>query len=280
MTPVVVPLAAQLTLAKGVFLGLIEGITEFLPISSTGHLTVAARLLDLHSAAVDSYIVVVQLGAIAAVLVLYRSRIASLLAAARHPQRGDGAHGLLVALAVAFAPAAAVGAVLGDRIKEHLFGVGPVAAAWAVGGLAILVFARRRISGERPIELVTVRDGALIGIAQVAALWPGTSRSLVTILAAVAIGLTLPAAVEFSFLLGLATLGAATAYELLKDGPDIVDAFGFGVPIAGMVVAFVAAVLSIRWMVGYLQSRSLAAFGAYRLGAAAVAALLLLTNAV
>ena len=276
----VVPIAAQLTLAKGALLGLVEGITEFLPISSTGHLTVAARLLDLHSAAVDSYIVVVQLGAIAAVLVLYRNRIASLFAAARHPQRPDDARGLLVTLAVAFVPAAAVGAVLGDQIKEHLFGVGPVAAAWGVGGLAILVFARRRISGQRPIERMTVRDGALIGIAQVAALWPGTSRSLVTILAAVAIGLTLPAAVEFSFLLGLATLTAATAYELLKDGPDIVRAFGYGVPIAGMVVAFVAAVLSIRWMVGYLQSRSLAAFGTYRLGAAGVAALLLLTNAV
>jgi undecaprenyl-diphosphatase len=277
---VITPAADHLTLLKGVVLGLVEGITEFLPVSSTGHLTVVARLLDLQSDAVDSYIVVVQLGAIAAVLALYRRRIATLVDAVLHLRRpGDGRR-LLVALAVAFVPAAITGAVLGDAIQDRLFGVGPVAIAWAVGGVAILVVARRRIGGSRPIEATTARDGLVIGLAQVLALWPGTSRSLVTILAAVAIGLSLPAAVEFSFLLGFATLTAATGYELVRTGPDIVDAFGYGVPMVGVVVAFVAALASIRWMVGFLQSRSLAAFGVYRLGAAAVAATLLLSGVV
>jgi undecaprenyl-diphosphatase len=277
---VITPAADHLTLLKGVLLGLVEGITEFLPVSSTGHLTVAARLLDLHSEAVDAYIVVVQLGAIAAVLALYRRRIATLLDALAHPRRPGRGRQLLVTLAVAFAPAALTGALLGDAIQDRLFGVGPVAAAWAVGGLAILVVARRRLGGARPIEAATAGDGLVIGLAQVLALWPGTSRSLVTILAAVAIGLSLPAAVEFSFLLGFATLTAATAYELVRTGPEIVDAFGYAVPIVGVVVAFVAALASIRWMVGYLQSRSLAAFGFYRLGAAAFAAVLLLANVV
>jgi len=277
---VITPAAGHLSLVKGVVLGLVEGLTEFLPVSSTGHLTVVARLFDLHSDAVDSYIVVVQLGAIAAVLALYRQRVIALFGALRHPRRSNRSQQLLVALAVAFVPAAIVGALFGDAIKHRLFGVGPVAVAWAIGGVAILLVARRRIGGVRPIEATTARDGLLIGLAQVLALWPGTSRSLVTILAAVALGLSLPAAVEFSFLLGLATLTAATGFELLRTSSEIVDAFGYAVPLVGVVVAFVAALASIRWMVGFLQSRSLAAFGVYRLGAAAVAVLLLLTNVV
>jgi undecaprenyl-diphosphatase len=270
----------ELTLLKGILLGLVEGLTEFLPVSSTGHLTVAARLLDLRSGAVDSYIVVVQVGAIAAVLALYRRRIAILLDAVRHPGRtGDGRQ-LLVALAIAFVPAAAIGAALGDTIKDQLFGVGPIAAAWAVGGVVVLLVASRRIGGSRPIETATARDGLIIGFAQVLALWPGTSRSLVTILAAVAVGLSLPAAVEFSFLLGFATLSAATAYELLREGPEIIDAFGLVVPAVGTFVAFGAAVVSMRWMVRYLESRSLSVFGVYRIGAAALALALLATGVV
>jgi undecaprenyl-diphosphatase len=277
---VVLAAVDELTLLKGVLLGLVEGLTEFLPVSSTGHLTVAARLLDLRSGAVDSYVVVVQLGAIAAVLALYRRRIGILLDAVRHPERAGDGRQLLVALVIAFLPAAAIGAALGDTIKEQLFGVGPIAAAWAVGGVVILLVASRRIGGSRPIETATARDGLIIGLAQVLALWPGTSRSLVTILAAAAVGLSLPAAVEFSFLLGFATLSAATLYELLREGPEIVDAFGLFVPAVGMIVAFGAAVVSMRWMVRYLESRSLSVFGVYRIGAAAVALALLATGVV
>ena len=270
----------DLSLVEGIVLGIIEGVTEFLPISSTGHLTVAARLLDLRGTAVDSYVIAVQIGAIAAVLALYRQRIRSLADAGRRPFRRGPARGVLVALAVAFVPAALVGAVLGDVVKDRLFGVGPVAAAWAVGGVAILVFARRGGDGHRPLEAITVRDGIVVGLAQVLALWPGTSRSLVTILAAVTLGLSLPAAVEFSFLLGLVTLTAATGFELARHGGEIVDAFGYLVPAVGVVVAFASALVSIRWMVAHLQSRGFELFGWYRLLAAAGATALLLLDVV
>ena len=117
---------------------------------------------------------------------------------------------------------------------------------------------------------ITSRDAVIIGWAQVLALWPGTSRSLVTIVAALLLGMSMEAAVEFSFLLGFVTLGAATGYEMLKNGKTMIDTFGIVVPLIGLVVAFAAAVVSIKWMVGYLRRHDLAIFGWYRLGVAAL----------
>ena len=125
-----------------------------------------------------------------------------------------------------------------------------------------------------------MRDAGLIGLAQVLALWPGTSRSLVTIVAALLLGLSMAAAVEFSFLLGFATLTAATAYEIVKSGKLMIDTFGIGVPLLGMVVAFGAAVVSIRWMVTYLSRHDLAIFGWYRIGIALIVIGLLATNTI
>lgn len=263
---------------EAIVLGIIEGLTEYLPISSTGHLTVASRLFDLAGAAADAYAIVIQAGAILAVLVLYRTRVATM--ARGLIGRSDEGRRLLNALVLAFVPAAVIGLALGDTIKDRLFGVGPVAIAWAVGGFVIL-FATPRLQ-RRGAELTALSAGpaVLIGVAQVFALWPGVSRSLVTILAGVAVGLSLAAAVEFSFLLGLMTLGAATTYDGLRHGDEIVDSFGLLSPVVGFAVAFVAAVVAIRWMVAYLERGSFAAFGYYRLGAAAVAAGLLATGAV
>jgi len=267
-----------LTMAAAVTLGVIEGLTEFLPVSSTGHLTVVARILGLDGPAVDSYVVVVQGGAIVAVVALYRRRLAAMLRGIG----GDDVAGrrLLVAVAAAFVPAAAVGLLFGGVIEKRLFGVGPVAAAWAVGGVVILVVARRLPAAGAELELLQWRAAVTIGAAQTLALWPGVSRSLVTIVGGVAVGLSVPAAVEFSFLLGLVTLGAATIYELITDGDEIIVALGVVAPAAGFVVAFAAALGSIRWMVGYLEQRSLAVFGVYRLVAATVAVALLAVGAV
>ena len=142
-------------------------------------------------------------------------------------------------------------------IKDVLFGVGPVVIAWIVGGVGDpgAEPARRLVGprGGRALEAITTRDAMIIGGAQVLALWPGTSRSLVTIVAALLLGLSMAAAVEFSFLLGFVTLSAATRYETLKHGKPMVDTFGIAIPLLGLVVAFVAAVVSIRWMVSYLQ---------------------------
>ena len=271
----------EFTTADGLLLGVVEGATEYLPVSSTGHLTVTQRLLGLgddpsEKEAADAYAIAIQAGAILAVLLLYRTRIRriGLGVLGRDPEGGR----LATTLLAAFVPAAVIGLALEDLIKEHLFGVGPVVAAWAVGGAVILVLAPRLRNGPRELEDLGLRDGLVIGVAQSLALWPGTSRSLVTILAALFLGASSSAAIEFSFLLGLITLSAATAYEALTSGGLILEAYGVGPALAGLVAAFVAAVISVRWMVDYLNRHSLAVFGWYRLAIAGAGAGLLATG--
>lgn len=275
---VVVREPGTIDVPTAVVLGVIEGVTEFLPVSSTGHLTVAERLLDLHGSAADAYVIVIQAGAILAVVVLYRARLRTL--AAGISGRDAVGRRVAVGLAIAFGPAALLGVALGDTIKSRLFGVGPVAGAWAVGGVLILVFSRRRAEAGQPLEHLAWRQAAMIGVAQAGALWPGVSRSLVTIIAASLVGLSLPAAVEFSFLLGFVTLGAATAFEAARAGPDIVDAYGLAAPVVGFVVAFAAAAASVRWMVAHLSRGTLGVFGYYRLAAGAAALILLIAGVV
>lgn len=260
---------AGLGIVDAVILGLVEGATEFLPVSSTGHLLVAQRVLGLggttpQDRALDAYAICIQGGAILAVLALYRQRIRDIANGALGRNR-DGQR-ILTALVVAFLPAALLGLLLADAIKSALFGVGPVAAAWLFGGIAILVAQRRGWTVGGSIELDRIRPGhaLVIGAAQALALWPGVSRSLVTIMAALLVGCTVRAAVEFSFLLGLVTLSAASAYELLRSGGEIVSTFGVITPAVGLVVATVAAVLSIRWLVRWVEVRGLATFGYYR----------------
>lgn len=261
-----------LSAPKAVVLGAVEGITEYLPISSTGHLLITQRLLGLGDGdaktAADTYAVAIQIGAIAAVVTLYWARIAQM--AAGIVGRDTNGRRLLVRLAVAFAPAALIGAALDQPIKSHLFGVWPVIAAWAVGGVFLLMWEPRH--GHRGIEALTIRGAAIIGSAQALALWPGVSRSLVTIVAALAVGCDMIAALEFSFLLGLATLSAATVFDLAKDGPTLLHDYGWRTPLLGALVAFVTAVLAIRWLLSYLRTRPLSDFGWYRLAIAAAAA--------
>ena len=278
--------AASLDVIRAIVLGLVEGITEYLPISSTGHLLLTSRILGLpHSGragdALKSYEIAIQAGAIVAVLGLYRHRFVTMIEGVT--KRSQDGRRLLMALAVAFVPAAVIGLVGEKVIKKYLFGVGPVIGAWAVGGVLILVLVARGVINRqdgRKLESLTNRDALIIGLAQVLAMWPGTSRSLVTIVAALLLGFSMVAAIEFSFLLGVLTLGAATAYSVLKDGSLMVDTFGLLTPFIGLVVAFVAAVISVRWMVTYLQRHTLAVFGWYRIAIAAVALILVVTNAI
>lgn len=280
--------AASTSLHSGeaVVLGVVEGVTEFLPISSTGHLLVTGRILDLPSSgkagdAVKSYEIAIQFGAILAVLALYRRRVSVMVEGL--VGRSDEGRRLLTAVAIAFLPAALVG-VVGDKvIKDVLFGTWPVVAAWIAGGVAVIVLSRTgriSVAGGRALDTITTRDARVIGLAQVLSLWPGTSRSLVTIVAALLLGLSMSAAVEFSFLLGLVTLTAATAYEALTSGSTMVDTFGTAVPLLGLAVAFVAALVSIRWMIGYLNRHDLSIFGWYRIAVAAFVLVLLATNAI
>lgn len=266
-----------LSAAEATVLGVVEGATEFLPVSSTGHLVVAEHLMRGHGSGergdVDSFLIVVQGGAIAAVLLLYRRRIWSVVEGVR--RAGPGRQ-LGFALVTASVPALLVGALAGDRIKDRLLEPLPVGLAWIAGGCLILVVARwyrrrERRSGDR-LDALNTRTALLIGIAQVAALWPGVSRSLVTILAAVALGLSVPAAVEFSFLLGAVVLSAATASELLLSEAAMAPE---GWPIAaGMTAAFGTGVLAVRWMVSFLEHRDISIFGWYRVAVGAVSVVL------
>ena len=275
--------AASTSLSAGdaVVLGVVEGVTEYLPISSTGHLLITSRLLDLPSSgkagdAVKSYEIAIQFGAILAVLVLYRRRVMTMV----DGLVGRSAEGraLLRSVAIAFVPSAVIGVISEKVIKDVLFGTWPVVVAWIVGGVAVIVLSRTgRLSqaGGRGLGSITTRDAMIIGGAQVFALWPGTSRSLVTIVAALLLGISMSAAVEFSFLLGFVTLGAATAYEMLSSGKTMIDTFGIAVPLIGLVVAFAFAAVSIRWMVTYLSRHDLSIFGWYRIGVALIVLALL-----
>jgi undecaprenyl-diphosphatase len=271
--------ASALSAGKALLLGVVEGLTEYLPVSSTGHLLVVGRLLGLWQneqakAAADAYAVCIQLGAILAVFVIsfpwIRRMARGLL--------GRDAAGLrlLGCLALAFLPAALIGLAFEDRLKQYLFNVPAVAAAWVAGGLFILLALRRPGSaGGRPLEDLRWETALWIGLAQVLALWPGVSRSLATLGAGILLGLSVPAAVEFSFLLGLVTLGAATVYEALAKGREIVALFGWVHPALGLAAAAVTAFLAVRWMVSYLNKKSPAVFGWYRLAVGAAAAILL-----
>jgi undecaprenyl-diphosphatase len=276
----------ELTAGKAIVLGLVEGITEWLPISSTGHLFVAERLLHVGTKsstkdAADAYAITIQAGAILAVLFLYTHRLRTMIDGALG--RDDAGRQVLIAVAIAFVPSALVGVVFEKPIKDKLFGSWPILAAWLVGGLLLLVLAPRlrelgRLGGR--LESITPRQALIIGLAQVLALWPGTSRSLVTIAAALFVGLGIAAAVEFSFLLGFVTLAAATAYEALKHGSLMVHAYGIADPLIGLAVAFVSAAIAIKWMVAYLQRHDLSIFGWYRIAIALVTIVLLATNAI
>jgi undecaprenyl-diphosphatase len=268
-----------MTWLEAVWLGIVEGVTEYLPVSSTGHLILAQRALGIESSeAADAYAICIQAGAIVAVLALYAGRVRQMVLGAL----GQDPEGLRLALhvAVAFLPAAVIGLLFEKQIKQHLFGLWPVVIAWLVGGLVILVFAhwfrlRKAQASKRGLAELTVLAALVIGLVQCLAMWPGTSRSLVTILGGLLVGLSLEAAVEFSFLLGVVTLLAATGHDAYKHGPAMLEAYsGFRIAI-GFVAAALSAAVAVTWMVRYLQRHSLAIFGYYRILLALVIGILL-----
>lgn len=260
-----------LSFFQAVILGLTEGLTEYLPVSSTGHLYLVSRLLGIGTtvegkAASDAYVISIQIGAILAVLWLYPRRVSSMLLGLL----GRDAKGLSLSsnTLTAFLPAACVGLLLEHAIKDHLFGVWPVTVAWLAGGIAILLVARHmHHCRERGMDLgdLTIKGAFTIGLIQCIAMWPGVSRSLVTIVGGVLVGLSIQAAVEFSFILGLFTLGAATCYEIVREGPIMLVQFGWISPAIGIVTAFFSAVAAVKWMVAYLNRHGLEIFGYYRI---------------
>ncbi|HYD00740.1 MAG TPA: undecaprenyl-diphosphate phosphatase [Phycisphaerales bacterium] len=286
---------------QAVILGLIEGITEYLPISSTGHLIVGASVMGLHddprhAAAVKTFEIAIQAGAIAAVLGLYFPRFARMVKGlmGRDPQGLS----LLVNLLIAFAPAAAVGWLLHDFIDAYLMNLPAVVIAFLLGGVFMIVVDRKLVSprrfagpggaGKDVIDL-TPGEALKIGLLQCVALWPGTSRSMMTITGGAISGLRPAAAAEFSFLLGVPTLMGATVYSIVKNlsaaraerllaqsenrlprfGTFLEDLGAVNVAL-GALVAAASAAAAVYWLVGFLNRRGLAPFGYYRLAAALV----------
>jgi undecaprenyl-diphosphatase len=276
-----------LSITDAVVLGVVEGLTEYLPVSSTGHLLLATEILGLtdteeEKTAADAYVIVIQFGAIIAVLVLYWRRVWSMVRGI--VGRDPVGRRLAVALIASVVPAVIIG-VLGEQLlKDYLFHLWPITAAWLVGGVVILAVSRHDVrtghdsSAGDALEQLTARGALIIGLLQCVAMWPGVSRSLITILGGRLVGLSTQAAVEYSFLLGLVTLTGASLYQTAKEGAVIVDTLGVAAPVVGIVVAFVAAAISIKWMVGYLNRHSLAIFGWYRIGLAAVVAVVLVAE--
>ncbi len=291
-----------------VVLGLVEGITEYLPVSSTGHLIIASSLLGLddparpeQKAAIDAFNIVVQGGAILAVLGLYWPRVVQMIRGVLG--RDAAGRWLFVNLVVAFIPAAILGKLLHDWIEEKLFHPGPVTAALIVGGIYMMLveqwrvgrFGRVRRRGPEGqgmgVDDVTIPKALFIGLMQCVAMIPGTSRSMMTITGGVIAGLRPAAAAEFSFLLGLPTLGAATVYSLYKNmkyaegdaselDPAAADVAGVGDSavhgnlfevlgttsvLVGIVVAAISAAVAVKWLVGFLNHHGLTPFGWYRI---------------
>jgi undecaprenyl-diphosphatase len=259
-------------------LGIVEGITEYLPVSSTGHLLVTQRLMGIGLAddktAADAFAISIQGGAIAAVMGLYYKQVWQMFLGLFG--KSPAGLQLLLKLIVAFSPAAIAALTLEKVIKQHLFGITPIIIAWFIGGVAILCVAFRKRKQARTEEGISLADltwrmALVIGLMQCVAMWPGTSRSLMTIVGGILVGLRPKDAVEFSFLLGVMTLGAATAKDSLEYGPLMLETFGMGNILIGFIAATVSAALAVKWLVSYLQKHGLALFGWYRIAAALIA---------
>ncbi len=266
-------------LVKAAVLGIVEGLTEFLPISSTGHLILAASLLDFTGGRAKVFEIAIQTGAMLAVIVEYRRRIADTLAGLGHE---PVARRFAVNVAVAFVPAVLLGLAFGAAIKAHLFHPVPVAVAFIAGGLVILWVERRHrrrygaldLEGGRRARIESVddmrwRDALAVGLLQCAALIPGTSRSGATIIGAMVLGFSRRAATEFSFFLGIPTLIGAGAYSLWKDRA-LLQAADLPLFAVGLAFAFASAWLCIRWLIRYVATHDFVPFAWYRIGFGAV----------
>ena len=247
---------------KAAILGVVEGLPEFLPISSTGHLIIAGQLLDFSDDKSKVFDIVIQSGAMLAIVWEYRARFARVFTGLA----GDPAARRFAAnLLMAFLPAAVLGLALGGVIKTHLFHAVPVAAAFIAGGLIILWVERspRRTTVES-VDDMSWQDALKVGFAQSLALVPGVSRSGATIIGGMLFGLSRRAATEFSFFLAVPTLIAAGAYDLYKHRA-LLDTGDAGVFTVGFIVSFFSAFLCVRWLLRYIASHDFIVFAWYRI---------------
>ena len=263
-----------MTSFTALILGVVEGLTEYLPVSSTGHLILAGHVLGLRDGdpATSAFEIVIQLGAILAVVAHYHGLLVGhargLVALSAASWR------LLAALLIAFFPAAVIGLGLGKIIEARLFGPRPVAMALVLGGIVMIAVERLRARtgtrGEDGLDRVTPGRALIIGLGQCVSLWPGSSRSMCTIVSAQLSGLSTATAAEFSFLLALPTLGAATLYKAYKSHAVLAAEVGSTAMAVGLAASFVVGWAVVAGFLRYLRTRGLEPFGWYRIGLGAL----------
>jgi len=256
----------QPTLLTALLLGIVEGLTEFLPVSSTGHLIVAGSLTVYTGEQAKSFEIVIQAGAILAVCWEFRAKLLKVL---RGAFTDAAAQRFVLNLAIAFVPAGVLGLAFGKAIKAHLFAPVPVAVAFVVGALVIVWAERRQRSRPETVRVASVddmrwTDALWVGFAQTLALVPGTSRSGATIIGGMLFGLSRVAATEFSFFLAIPTLFAATGYSLWKDAA-LLSAQSLPVFGVGFAASFVSAFACVRWLIRYVAHHDFIPFAWYRI---------------
>ena len=277
---------AAFTYRRALITGTVEGITEFLPVSSTGHMIISDRVMNVpgdskvivsgvtdrkgrpvtQERVADDYIVIIQVGAIAAVLVVFFGRVRSVIGGLLRADRP--AMRLTLCLLIAFFPSALLGLFFKEAIGAYLFSVEVVAGALMVGGVVILgteqLLPKIKFS-EREVAEINPRQALIIGLCQCCALIPGTSRSLSTILGGRFAGLSNAAATEFSFLVGLLTLTGASIYKMWSLGPALTQVYPAGPAGLGLLVAAITAFMAVKWMVGFVSRRGMGPFAWYRI---------------
>ncbi len=274
-------LVALPLLVKALILGVVEGLTEFLPISSTGHLILASSLLGFHGEKAKLFSVAIQTGAMVAVIVYFRARIGATLIGFGRDQRATR---FAINVMIAFLPAAVLGLLFAKTIKQHLFSPVPVAAAFIVGGLIIMWAEARAARATSPprvsdIDQLAPTDALKLGLAQAAALIPGTSRSGATIIGGMLFGLSRRVATEFSFYLAIPTLIGAGAYDTWKHRA-LLDAADLPLFTVGLIVSFASALACVHWLMRFVATHSFVVFAWYRIVFGAVVLITAWTGAV
>ena len=249
-------------LLKALVLGLVEGITEFLPVSSTGHLILAGDLMNFNNERGKLFEIVIQSGAILAVCWEYRRKLFQIIIGL--PTQAE-ARRFVLNIGIAFLPLAILGLAFGKVIKAHLFQPLPVALAFILGG-AVILWAEKRVHAIRihSVDQLSMMDAFKLGLAQACALVPGTSRSGATIIGGLLFGLSRKAATEFSFFLAIPTLIIATLYELYKERA-LLSVEDLDMWIIGFITSFVSAFLCVRWLLRYISRHDFTLFAIYRI---------------
>ncbi len=246
---------------KAITLGVIEGLTEFLPVSSTAHLLLASYLIDFWTIKNNLFEIVIQFGAILAILVLYRKRVFELVLKIKEKKQQK----FILNLIIAFLPAAIIGGLFHGFIKQYLFANLVIALALIIGGVIMILIERKKPKSQiEDVENISLKAAFFIGLFQALAMVPGISRSGATIIGGILLGLNRKAAAEFSFFLAIPTIAAASFYDLLKNYREL-SFDNMELILVGMIASFISALLVIKWFIHFISRNSFAVFGIYRI---------------